>query len=113
MKEPVDVNTFQDAALAAFAVVVDHNFSEAICMFVLLQADQRVTNAKVGTTPDGYATIWSTFGGICNMVNQHETLLGGLTDHGARMREVNTYRWHQQSKARHWFLKWQRLRCQL
>ena len=24
------------------------------------------------------------------MVNQHETLLGGLTDHGACMREVNT-----------------------
>ena len=56
-----------------------------------LQSDQQVTDAAVKTTsPDGYATVCSTLEGVCNMVNQHETLLGGLLDYGTRMREVNT-----------------------
>ena len=58
-------------------------------MLMMLQSDQNITDAAVEATPDGYSTIWSTLGGVCNMVDQHETLLGGLPDHGQRMMEVN------------------------
>ena len=58
MKEWVDPNAFQETAVAAFAAGVDHNSTEATHMFISIQSDQRVTDAAVGTTPDGYATIF-------------------------------------------------------
>ena len=40
-----------------------------------LQLDQKITDAAVGTTPDGYSTVWVTLGGMCDVVGQHDTKL--------------------------------------
>ena len=89
MKESVDSSNFQDGTVVAFAEGVQHNYTEARNMLMTLQSDQKVTEAAVGTTPGGFATVWFTLGGVCDMVNQHETTLRGLPDHGTCMREVN------------------------
>ena len=69
---------------------MEHNFVEATFVFRTLQPELRITEAVVGTTPHGHATVWSTLRGAYDMVNQHGELLGGLPEHGRRMGEVDT-----------------------
>ena len=64
-----------------------------------LQSDQKITKAAVGTTPEGFSTVWSTITGVCEMVDQHASLLGWLPDHGACMLEVDGLRGQVQSSV--------------
>ena len=74
----MDVNVFQDGAIGTFAAGMKHNLEEATHMFRSLQAEHRITGAAVGTPPEGHTAVWSTLGGICDLVIQHGEILGGL-----------------------------------
>ena len=60
-----------------------------MALLMMLQSDQKITEAAVGTTPKGFSTVWYTLGGVCDMVDQHTSLFGGMSNHDARMLEVN------------------------
>ena len=113
MKEPIDPINFQDEAVSLFAEGVQHNFQEAKEVLMTLQSDQKITDVAVGATPDGYSTVWSTLGGVCDMVDQHDTLLGGLPAHAPRMLEVDRLLGEVQSSGlqqygtRPWLWGWQ------
>ena len=68
IKEPVNHSDFQDEAVSRFAEGVQHNLEEANGVLMTLQSDQKITEATVGTTPEGFSTVWFTITGVCEMV---------------------------------------------
>ena len=49
-----------------------------------------ITEAAVGTAPEGHTAVWPTLSRVCDMLSQHGEIPSGLLEQVRHMGEVNT-----------------------
>ena len=76
---PVVESNFVDPVVAAFATQTGKQWSQAKDVILGIQANARMTEAKLGDVPEGQSTLWSSVKGLEGRVSDQGMILASLS----------------------------------